>query len=949
MPWPYGLNPRKSFRFRLLLVVVVLAIVLSQIGAYFNRDAFVAQVKTDKGLLLAEIANQMAGEMDRGIADRLREIGIMATLPMLADARVSLADKQAVLESMQAGYHNYAWIGFTDAQGNIQAGTKGLLVGKNVATRNWFIEGAKGPAVGDVHDAFLLARLLPKPEHDFLPLRLVDVSAPIRDRSGRLVGVICGHLSWDWSYQVKNALLAPLKAHARVDVLIAGHEGQLLLGTPELHRLSPRLQLPSIAAARSGRNGFLTEVWPDGETYLTGYAPSQGYGGYHGLGWTVLVRQPAAQAFAVADLLQRRGVLSSALFALAFGVVLWLSVGRLVEPMRRIAAAAGRIRLGQGEQVIPVFLGEDEMAVLSQSLAEMVATLEAQKAELADKNQQLQLSAQVFSSSSEGIIITDAEERILSINHAYTEITGYGPREVIGQTPRLLCSGRHDKAFYQGMWAALQAHGRWQGEIWNRRKNGEVYPEWLIISRVCDEAGVTTHYIGIFTDISERKRAEERILHLANHDVLTDLPNRLLYLEELGAALQHARRDQGKLAVLFVDLDRFKNVNDSLGHHIGDMLLLDVARRLGDTVAEQGFVARWGGDEFVVFIPDLKDTAVAAHLAIRINAALAQPFRVGDGLTLSITSSVGIAVYPDDGSDVVTLTKNADAAMYYAKDNGRDNYQFFTREINHQVSERLTLENALRQAVAKEQFELHYQPQVDLLDSRIVGVEALVRWRHPELGLVSPARFVPVAEETGLIVPIGEWVLREACAQQLRWRAEGISVRLAVNLSSVQFLHGDLAGVIAGTVAGIGGDPAAIELEITESVVLDCADCARDTLSRLHELGFRIAMDDFGTGYSSLSYLYQLPLDRIKIDQAFVRDITSNRHSAAIATAVVAMARSLNLQVVAEGVETVAQLEYLRGLQCDEVQGYLFSRPLPAAEVRALLAVGALAPAGSGG
>ncbi|TCJ13860.1 EAL domain-containing protein [Parasulfuritortus cantonensis] len=937
MAWPDWLDPRKSFRLRLVLVVIVLVVVLFQGAAYFNRNAFVEQVRTDKGLLLAEIAHQMAGEMDKGVADRLREIGIMASLPILSDPGTPLADKQAMLDALQASYRNYAWIGFTDAEGNILAGTGGLLVGKNVAKRAWFIEGARGPAVGDVHDAFLLAKILPKPEHDFLPLRLLDVSAPIRDRSGHLLGVMCGHLSWDWSYQVKNALLAPLQSHAKVDVLIVGRQGQLLLGTPALHRLAERFDLASLRAARAGRSGFLAEAWPDGETYLTGYAPSTGHGTYRGLGWTVLVRQPAGQAFAVADTLQRRGIVTSIVFAVAFAVVLWYSAGRLVEPMRRIAAAAVRIRERGGEGGIPVLPGADELAVLSRSLADMVGTLEAQKGELADKNQQLQLSAQVFSSSTEGIIITDAEERILSINQAYSEITGYRLEEVIGKTPRLLASGRQDKGFYAAMWGELQRHGRWQGEVWNRRKDGEVYPEWLIISRVCDAAGAVSHYIGIFTDITERKRAEERILHLANHDVLTDLPNRLLYLEQLNAALIHARRQHGALAVLFVDLDRFKNVNDSLGHHIGDLLLLQVAKRLAGTLDAGGFVARWGGDEFVVFIPDLRDTAVAARLAERINALIATPFQIGDSLNLSITSSVGIAIYPDDGTDVVTLTKNADAAMYYAKENGRDNYQFFTREINQQVNERLLMENALRQALAQGQLEVYYQPQVALPGLAIVGVEALLRWHHPEWGMVSPGRFIPVAEETGLIVPIGEWVLREACAQQLRWRDEGLAVRMAVNLSSVQFQHGDLAGLITGIVTGMGAVPENIELEITESVVLDCADCARDTLTRLHELGFSIAMDDFGTGYSSLSYINQLPLDRIKIDQSFVRDITSNPQSSAIASAVVAMARSLDLQVIAEGVETAEQLEYLRLLECEELQGYLFGRPQPADAIGRLL------------
>jgi PAS domain S-box-containing protein len=515
MSLPFWLVPRRSFQVRLVLVVCVLAVTLFQVSAYFTRVAFVEQVKTDKGLLMAEIAHQMAGEMDKGIFDRLREIRIMASLPMLADPKVPLADKQALLEKLQDTYRNYAWIGFTDTQGNILVGTRDVLEGKSVAKRSWFIEGAKGPAVGDVHDAFLLAKILPKPEHDFLPLRLLDVSAPIHDAQGKFLGVICGHLSWDWSYQVKNALLAPLKEHAKVDILIVGRKGQVLLGTPELKKLTETLALPSVAAARAGKSGYLTEVWPDGPNYLTGYAASSGYSDFAGLGWTVLVRQPTDQAFAVADQLRQRSLLASLAFALVFAIVLWFIAGRLIGPMRRIAAAAVAIRAGEAAGGIPLVEGEDEVAVLSQSLAEMVQALEAQKTELADKAQQLQLAAQVFSSSTEGIIIADPDERILSINQAYTEITGYSAEDVLGKTPRVLSSGLQDKAFYQAMWASIRQHGRWQGEIWNRRKNGEIYPEWLIISPVRDPEGGIRYYLGIFTDISERKRAEEQLRKLA--------------------------------------------------------------------------------------------------------------------------------------------------------------------------------------------------------------------------------------------------------------------------------------------------------------------------------------------------------------------------------------------------------------------------------------------------
>ncbi|PKO38248.1 MAG: hypothetical protein CVU33_09520 [Betaproteobacteria bacterium HGW-Betaproteobacteria-6] len=512
-----SLNPRKSFQVRLVLVIGLLAFVLFQLTAAINRKVFVDQIKADKGILLAEVAHQMSDEMDKGIFERLREIEIMASLPMLTDPKVAIEDKRALLEKLQSTYKNYAWIGFTDSEGNILVGTHALLEGKSVAKRSWFIQGAKGPAVGNVHDAFLLAKILPKPENDFLPLRLLDISAPIIDRNGKLLGVICGHLSWDWSFQVKNKLLAPLRAHTQTDILIVGKEGQILLGTPELQKLTQTLSLPSINAAHSGKNESLIELWPDGIEYLVGYAPSEGFDAYKGLGWTVLVRQPSNEAFAVAEKLWNYGFASSLAIVLVFGLALWFMAGRLIDPMRRIAVAAGLISSGDKNTRMPLVKGQDEVALLSSSLTMMIHSLNTQKTELESKNQLLELSAQVFSSNTEGIIICDADERILTVNRAFTAITGYQPEEIIGQTPRHISSGRQDKAFYVSFWSKLKQQGFWKGEIWNRRKNGEIYPEWLIVSLVRDNSGKITHYIGVFSDITERKQAELELETHRNH------------------------------------------------------------------------------------------------------------------------------------------------------------------------------------------------------------------------------------------------------------------------------------------------------------------------------------------------------------------------------------------------------------------------------------------------
>ncbi len=633
--------------------------------------------------------------------------------------------------------------------------------------------------------------------------------------------------------------------------------------------------------------------------------------------------------------------LATLLVGLFFGglalPILWIVAGRLSGPMHAIARASDRIRSGHEEEHIPVYPGRDEIAVLSQSLAQLVDDLKDQQQSLIGKNQELQLAAQVFASSTEGIMITDAGLRILSVNRAFSAITGYEAADVVGRTPSLLASGQHNQAYYQAMWEAIAKTGRWQGEIYNRRKDGSIYPEWLIITSARDEAGAITNYIGIFTDISERKTTEERILYLARHDVLTDLPNRIFFLEEVEAAIAEAQATGGKAAVLFVDLDRFKYVNDSLGHHLGDLLLKEAARRLGRVAQDEGFLARWGGDEFVVLVRRAEDADRLAILGQCIGHALRAPFEIA-GHQLNLTSSIGIAVCPDHGEDLIALARNADTAMFHAKANGRDNIVFFTQDMNERANERLRLENDIRRALPLQQFHLVYQPQVELASGRVVGVEALLRWQHPELGPIPPAKFIPVAEDTGLITAIGEWVLRTACEQQMRWEeAYGVPLRMAVNLSPVQFQHGDIALMVGGIVKGLGMNPERLELEITESVLMDSQDQVMIDLYNLEMTGVQIALDDFGTGYSSLRYISQLNIHKIKIDRSFVDGLAEGSQNASIVAAIVAMARNLGITLLAEGIETAEVAELLIRMGCGEGQGYLYSRPLPPEAIERLL------------
>ncbi|MFC5300072.1 EAL domain-containing protein [Azospira restricta] len=545
--------------------------------------------------------------------------------------------------------------------------------------------------------------------------------------------------------------------------------------------------------------------------------------------------------------------------------------------------------------------------------------------------ERLLLAEKVFDNSPEAIMITDLHNRIVSINEAFTQITGFAPGEVLGEDPRILASGRHDRDFYRQMWAALQKTGHWSGEIWDRKKSGDIYPKWMTINAVADQAsGQLTHYVAMFADITERKQAEERIHFLAHHDALTELPNRFSLERRLEQALVDARRRDWHVAVLFIDLDRFKVINDTLGHHVGDRLLIDVARRFRDKVRETDMVARLGGDEFVIVLPDLANADAAADVALKIISALLAPIVI-DGNELHTSPSIGISLYPDDGLSVEAIMKNADTAMYHAKALGRNNYQFFAEEMNRVASERLSIEARLRQALARQELSLHYQPQFAADGERATGVEALLRWQPPGEGMIEPARFITIAEETGMIVPIGAWVLGEACRQLRRWLDAGLPpLRVAVNLSARQLRNAELVLTVREVLAETGIPPQLLELEITESAVMDKPEEAIQVLQALKQMGVTLAIDDFGTGYSSLAYLKLFPIDHLKIDRSFVRDIERDPNDAAIAVSTIALAHSLGLRVVAEGVETAAQLQMLRRHGCDEVQGFFLSRPLPA-------------------
>ena len=538
-----------------------------------------------------------------------------------------------------------------------------------------------------------------------------------------------------------------------------------------------------------------------------------------------------------------------------------------------------------------------------------------------------ELLDQVLECASEGIMVTDRDGHIIMVNRGFSELTGFDAAEVIGRTPEFLYPHDDHHGGHGQIWRELTGKGRWRGEVVSQRKNGQVYPQLLHLQAIEGPCGQVRNYVGDMHDITSIKRTEEQIAHQVYHDPLTGLPNRLLFQDRLEMALAHAKRQHDGLAVLFMDLDNFKHVNDSLGHAAGDKLLVAVARRLLAKVRREDTMARLGGDDFLFLLPETAGEDEAGQVAQQMLDELARPFRLG-GKKLHIRASVGIALFPNDGQTPEKLIANAELAMYRAKEGCREGYCFFEPALNQKVRHRLDLENRLRTALQKEEFLVCYQPKIDLATLRTVGVEALVRWRRPGVGLISPAEFIPVAEETGLIIPLGRWVLRQACQQAQRWREQGRQLSVAVNLSPRQLLDPDLTRAVAEALEESGLPPEQLELEITENAVMPSLELALGRLAELAALGARLAMDDFGRGYSSFYHLHRLPIDILKVDQYFIKEMAPGSRVSSIVEAMVAMGRSMGLVVVAEGVENKRHLEMLAGMGCHQLQGFLFSRPL---------------------
>ncbi|WP_067862520.1 bifunctional diguanylate cyclase/phosphodiesterase [Neptuniibacter marinus] len=557
--------------------------------------------------------------------------------------------------------------------------------------------------------------------------------------------------------------------------------------------------------------------------------------------------------------------------------------------------------------------------------------LEQKQKELYQNADQLELASRVFHNASEGIMVTNADNRIIAVNNAFAAITGYSSADVMNKNPNFLRSGRHDKDFYSNMWTQLKEYGQWSGEIWNRRKNGEVFPQWLAISTFVDEMDNVRNYIASISDLTERKAVEKKLAYLSDYDPLTNLPNRRLVGHRVDQTISVSKqKGEQQFALLYIDLDHFKNINDSLGHGFGDEILQKIAKRLKSLLREGDTVSRLSGDEFVILMSELDHLESAVSLSERILHEVSRPLE-NDG-HLTVTPSIGISVYPNDGLSFDELLRNADAAVHFAKAQGRNNYQFFTAEMNHQASQRLHIETELRKAIKNKEFELFYQPQFCLQDNQLVGCEALIRWQHPIQGLVSPDAFIPLSEETGLIIQIGRWVLEQACLQAAKWSEQyNAKLTMSVNVSVRQF-RPELVDEVRSALSESGLAANALVIEITESTLMQNEEATLVLLQELKNLGVQLSLDDFGTGYSSMAYLKRFNLDQLKIDRAFISDLPHDKDDAAITSAIIDVAHHFGLVTVAEGIETIEQVKFLADVGCVEGQGFLYEKPIPVKE-----------------
>ncbi len=902
-----------SIRTYLLLLVLAVSVPLVAvvgIGIYADMQQAIAQTKTSLRMLTSRMVSHTGGKIAnaRQILDRIAVRPIVRQMdPNHCDA--ALKD----LHSLNPGYTN---VGYSNLAGVVvcsalpQPGGKMVNYGTTPSFQKFLKErrfSVGQPVFGSISGKWISI-----------------LREPIWNEQQEMVGGI--HLPLDLATLDPNIPAQFLPAEVRYG-FFSGDGSLIWRNRDPESSIGTR---PNSDAARrivELRDGEFESQGVDGVRRFYSVMPIPE------TGWVAYVGVPAHTVFAAA---RQRAIAAAAVALAAMVSVLLMALviaRRIASPVAELERAARAVRAGDLGVRASVG-GPREIAAVAQEFNALIAAQQRSDA-------QLRIAATAFESQ-EGMLITDANDVILQVNRAFTNITGYTDEEVVGQTSRLLRSDRQSPDFYAEMWALIKDTGGWQGEIWGRRKNGEIYPKWLSITAVKSDDGVVTHYVDTEIDITARKAAENEITHLAFYDHLTRLPNRRLLLDRLQQALTASTRTTHRGAVLLIDLDNFKTLNDTRGHDKGDLLLQQVAQRLVTCVREGDTVARLGGDEFVVLLEGLgehPDEAATQTEAVgeKILATLNQPYRLA-GYEIRSTPSIGVTLFSGHQTSIDELLKQADLAMYQSKTAGRNTLRFFDPAMQAMVTEHAALEVDLREAVKQGQFTLHYQAQV-VGDGRLTGAEALVRWQHPQRGLVSPAAFIPLAEETGLILPLGHWVLETACAQLATWARQPNTAQLflAVNVSANQLHQADFVDQVLAVLSSTGANPKRLKLELTESLLVSDVENTIAKMAALKAHGVGFSLDDFGTGYSSLSYLKRLPLDQLKIDQGFVRDILIDPNDAAIAKMIIALAESMGLTVLAEGVETEAQRAFVARLGCHAYQGYLFSRPLPLDEFEVFL------------
>jgi len=816
-----------------------------------------------------------------------------------------------------------AAIEVVDMDGKVVASTNETMIGRDVSGHEIYKRA--------IHAAYNNPYVSQPYHSTYLDAKSIDVSAPITSRRGsKIIGVLINHYYATFLNKVTTQRTGLGETG---EVYIVNKDKQMITDSRFIENAPLEVVVdtePVRMAVERGED--MAGVYPDYRNIpivgASAYIPEYG--------WTLLAEIDKAESFASLKTLEIVALILSVVFAavvVSGGIIFVTSVSR---PIKRLMDATRRFA-GGDLKVRVAITHRDEIGDLINSFNTMAGGLEKEITGRERRELELRKVSLVVEQSPNVVLITDTQGNIEYVNPMFTLLTGYTREEAIGKNPRILKSGKTPPERYKRLWWTITSGTEWRGEFCNKKKNGELYWESAFISSIKNAAGDITHFIAIAEDTTERRRAEERIQHLAYYDALTGMPNRAFYNDLLSLALSHAQRRGEMVAVLFLDLDRFKDVNDTLGHSIGDQLLKIVAGRVADSLRKEDTVTRLGGDEFTLLLPGMTQTEDAARIAQKILEAVKKPLMLG-GHELNITASIGIAIYPADGENAEALLKNADTAMYHAKEQGRNSYKFFTPVLQTRTVEHLEVESSLHHALEREEFIVYYQPQVDIKTGRIVSSEALIRWQCPGRGLINPAEFIGMAERTGLIVPIGEWVLRTACSQNKAWQDAGLPPLLvAVNLSAHQFQQENLVKMVELVLKETGMDPVFLVLEVTESAAMKNAETANYMIKRLVGLGVHFVIDDLGTGYSSLSYLKMFPIHALKIDKSFVQDVVTDSNDAALVTAIISMAKGLKLKVVAEGVETTAQLEFLRSLGCDEAQGYLFGKPMPAGEFKKML------------